>query len=467
MKNALLLILLGLMASPAWATNYFDKNETCLKTSDVQKIAAHFTQFKNFVSSEELVCKGQGIDEKWFEVVRSVLAMERLTVTGQLQRDANDDFTLRPIGQKDWWAYFTERTHTFEVEPSYCNSNPNVVAYVYQFYRGKIHLCKRFFEMDPGSQIEVMMHEVRHFDGHSHVTCTQGSEIGNAGACDNNIKAGGSYAVSVQASVELSYVDQLSAADRVLSESSAIYSVNNKFNSLPTVKSSDYIYLANNAGELHRAPVANLAKTELVAKMKSPAKIYGNGSQLTVFPLDTKEPAYRASKDLKFEATSIGAFAVQYNSESEYERGLYQAVNYYGSGGIAKEDTIYAFCGTNSASLAAYNFPAGHVQSMLNLKLNSSVDTTYILSESGEVYDLKCNDRTGKMSSALTRTTLPRDTIAGFSIEQGSAYVLNDAGELSLVDLKTEVVNETTLPANDWISATPIKTYNIFEKSVE
>lgn len=467
MKNTLILLVLSLMVTPVWATNYFDKNETCLKTSDIEKIESHFTQFKNFSTGAELICKGQGINDRWFEVVRTVLALQRLTVTDQLQTDNADDFTLRPIGQKDWWGYFTERADTFEIEPSHCNSNPNVVAFVYPFFKDKIYLCKRFFEMDPGSQIEVLMHEVRHFEGFAHLRCTQGNENGNEGACDGNIKTGGSYAVSVQASVELSYVAQLSDADRVLSESSAIYSINNKFNSLPTVKSSNYIYMANEAGEIHRAPVAKLAKTEFVAQMKSPAKIYGNGSQLTIFPLDTTKPAYRVSKDHKVEATSLGAFAVQYNAENEFERSLYQAVNYYGSGGIAKEETIYAFCGEAASTLSAYEFPAGRVQSMLNLKINSDVDATYILSESGEVYDLKCNDRSGKMSSTLTKVTLPRNTVAGFSVDQDSAYVLNDAGELSLVNLKTDRVSATALPADSWISATPIKVYNIFEKTVE
>lgn len=467
MKKFLFLIFLGLMVGPTWATNYFDKNETCLRTSDVEKIESHFTQFKSFNTSDELICKGQGINDRWFEVVRTVLALQRLTVTDQLQRDVADDLTLRPIGQKDWWGYFTERANSFEIEPAHCNSNPNVVAFVYRFFKDKIYLCKRFFEMDPGAQIEVLMHEVRHFEGFAHVRCTQGNENGADGACDDKIKTGGSYAVSVQASVELSYVAQLSDADRALSESSAIYSINNKFNSLPTVKSSNYIYLANLEGELHRASTKNLAKTELIAKMKSPAKIYGNGSQLTIFPLDTAQKAYRVSKDLKVEATSIGAFANQYNAESEYERGLYQTANYYGNGGIAKEDVIYAFCGAGSSSLSAYQFPAGKVQSVLNLKFSSDINSTYLMSEAGEVYDLKCNDTTGEMSSSLIDVTLPRETIAGFSVDLDSAYVLSEAGELSQVNLQTLRVSETSLPANDWISATPMQVYDIFEKDVE
>ena len=456
------------MTNSAWATtNYFNKKETCLKKSDIEKVQSHFYQFQDFSEHEGLVCKGVDIDAKWFEIVRTVLALQRLTVTDQLQRDLNDDFTLRPIGQKDWWGYFTDRANNFEIEPSHCSQNANIVAFVYPFFKDKIYLCSKFFEMDPGGQIEVLMHEVRHFEGFAHVKCTQGNENGSEGACDSNIKNGGSYAVSVQASVELSYVDQLRDEDRALAESSAIYSINNKFNSLPSVKSESYVYLTNQEGGLYRAPIKNLAKPEFVAQMKSPAKAYGNGSQLTLFPIDTTENAYRTSKDLKVNAPSIGAFANKYNSESEFERQLYQSANYYGIGAIVKQDTIYAFCGKGASTLSGFDFPEGSVQSMLSLKLNSAVDETFVLSTSGEVYKLNCNDMTAKLSTSAVDLALPNDTVTSFSVKQDQAYILNDSGELSEIDLKTQRVSETSLPLMNWISATPIEIYNVFEEAIE
>ncbi len=383
----------ALTTSTASASNYFDKNETCLQTSDIKAIQGHFTQFKKYTTSgKSEVCKDD-LGEKWFEIVRSTLAMQRLSVTDQLQRDQDDDLTLRPITEKDWWSYFTNRANSFVVEPSYCKTNENIVAYVQPWGgRDRINLCPRFFTMDTPSQIEVLMHEVRHFDGHSHVTCTQGNENGSSGACDQRITSGGSYAVSVQTNVELSFVDQLSYADRVLAESDAVYSINNKFNSLPTTKSTDFIYAANADGEIWRMPKGNEAKAELVTTLKDAANIYGNGSQFTVFPVDTNVDAYRTSRTFTTRASAIGAYANMYNASSAAERTEYGAINYYGVGAIVKNNELHTFCGEQASTLSAKSFDQGVIQTLATLKDDKGEDHMYILSSTGDLYDFKCND---------------------------------------------------------------------------
>lgn len=465
MKTALLLTLLSLFSSSAaWATNYFDKEETCLQKSDVEAVQSHFTQFKRFTNqSSDKICKGEGIDSKWFDVLRNVLAMQRLTLTDQLQRDENDELTLRPIPQKDWWGYFTQRADRFVIEPAYCSSNENIVAYVHFFARGRINLCPKFFEKGAADQIEVLMHEVRHFDGHSHVTCTQGNENGNRGACDNTINSAGSYAISVQAAVELSFVEQLSDEERLMSEASAIYSVNNKFNSLPTVKSEDYIYLSNSAGEVHRSKASDLSDTQFVTTLDSPARIFSNGSQFTVFPMDPSKMAYRVSKGFEFKVDAIGAFANQYNSEDEHERSLYSGINYFGVGAIAKDDKLYAFCGQNATSLSSFSFEGGAIKSVFNLKPNNGTDENYVLGESGNVYDLKCDNETGKFSSTKVDLDFPRDTVDGFSFKNGLAFLLVESGELLSYDFDRDEINSTGLPSDSWQSATPFQVYRVFD----
>lgn len=467
MKNSLLKISLAALlmsfVSSAFAQNYFDKAETCLKVSDIKAIEGQFPQFKDFTNTnEDKVCRAE-VGEKWFELVRSTLAMQRLVVTDDLQRDLDDDLTLRPIGDKDWWTYYTQRANQYVVEPARCNGNPNVVAFVYPFFRGMINLCPRFFELDSASQIEVLMHEVRHFDGHAHVTCTQGNEEGTPGACDGEIKRGGSYAVSVQANVELSYVSQLSDADRILAESGAIYSVNNKFNSLPTVKSTQYIYASNTEGEVWRMPEGDSVTKELVTTLKDPAKIYSNGTQFTVYPVDTAKDAYRISKDFTVEASAIGAFANKYNADAD--RKSYGPVVYLGIGSIVKDNALFAFCGEAAQALSSLSFTAGNVQALPTLKDQEGADKTVVLNDSGDVYDFNCDDKTGQMSTTLTRTTLPSDLEMGFELANKKTVVLTKAGELKSYDLNTNAYESELSSETNWLSATPLKVYDVFENA--
>ncbi len=454
---------MALATGSASASNYFDKEETCLQVSDIQNIEGHFQQFQDFTKSgKKEVCRDE-VGEKWFEVVRTVLAMERLKVTDELQTVEGDDLTLKPITEKDWWSYFTKRADHFIIEPSRCSANANIVAFVYPFFRDKINLCPRFFEMDPGSQIEVLMHEVRHFEGFSHVTCTQGNENGSSGACDQKIATGGSYAVSVQAQVELSFVDQLNDADRILAESGAIYSVNNKFNSLPSVKYTNFVYASNKDGEVWRMPESNPANAQLVTTLKDAAYIYGNGSQFTVFPAEATADAYRISKDFTSRAKSIGAYANMYNADSVAQRSEYGAINYYGVGAIVKSNELHTFCGEQATSLSAKSFDEGKVQALPILKNDKDEDHMFILSDSGEMFDFTCDDKTGELAITPVQSTLPADTATAFAFDDKTAYVVTTSGSLKAYNMKTQSYEADLSTDSNWLNATPLRIYDVFD----
>lgn len=464
MKLLLLLCATLLTSVSAQATNYFNKEEKCLQVEDVQAVQGHFRQFRTFTASGTgEICRGEGIDDTWFEVLRSVLALQRLSVNGTIVRDEQDDLTRRPIQEKDWWGYFTQRANDFVILPAYCDSNPGVVAFVYSFRRGQINLCQRFFEMDPGAQIEVLMHEVRHFDGHPHVTCTQGNEAGTPGACDDVITRGGSYAVSVQVSVELAFVDQLSLDDRALAEASATYSVSNKFNTRTKVKVREYIYLANEAGELHRADLTKLPRTEFVAKLAAPARVLSNGSQLTIFPLDSAQAAYRRSRDLTVNVQGLGAFANLYNAKSPQEREAMGAANYLGFGGITENDVIHAFCGKSATGLSQHRVAQGPVKALLNLMPRSTDVENVVVTDAGEALLLTCNQDTGAMRTTPTSLPLPRDVVSGFSVTPGEAFVLTERGELLSVNLKSGELVQIRTGKKAWVSATPLTVHTLFE----
>ncbi len=467
-KICLALSLMAFATTSSFAaSNYFDKEESCLQVSDIQAIDTHFDQFQDFTNtSKKEVCRDE-VGEKWFEILRSVLAMQRLTVTDELQADQDDDLTLRPIGDKDWWTYFTQRADSFVVEPSRCGVNENIVAFVYPFFRGSINLCPRFFTMDPASQIEVLMHEVRHFDGHAHVTCTQGNENGASGACDQKIKTGGSYAVSVQANVELSFVDQLNYADRVLSEAGAVYSINNKFNSLPTTKATDFIYASNSNGEVWRMPKTAPQNAELVAQLKDASYIYGNGSQFTVFPVAADKDAYRTSKSFTTRATSIGAYANLYNASSEAERTEFGAISYYGVGAIVKSNELNTFCGTQATSMTAQSFNHGSIQALPVLKNDKGEDHMFVLSDSGEMFDFTCDDERGTLAVVPTSQTFPTDVETAFAFDQKTAFIVTTSGELKSYDLNAQTYGSEISTEMNWLSATPLTVYNVFDNDLK
>jgi hypothetical protein len=201
-----------------------------------------------------------------------------------------------------------------------------------------------------------------------------------------------------------------------------------------------------------------------VTTLDSPARIFSNGSQFTVFPIDTSKKAYRVLNDFESKVDAIGAFANQYNSENEHERSLYRGANYYGVGAIAKDDKLYAFCAQNATSLSSFPFAGGAIKSVFNLKPNSKdADETYVLGESGNVYDFKCDNETGKFSSSKVDLDFPRDSVDSFSFKKGHAFVLNESGELLSYDFARDEINSTSLPSDSWLSATPLKVYRLFD----
>lgn len=460
---ALGLAVVATASASASSYNYFDKEEKCLKVSDVQDIQDHFQQFQKYTTSGKgEICRDE-VGEKWYEVVRTTLAMQRLNVTNAVQRDVNDDMTRKPLPNKNWWAYFTQRADSFVIEPSYCNTNANIVAYVNPWFKGRVNLCPQFFKMDPASQISTLMHEVRHFEGYSHVTCTQGNEMGSAGACDDKISTGGSYAVSAQADVELSFVKQLSEANRILSESSAIYTVNNKFNVLPIVKDTNYIYASNKDGEIWRMAEGNLSKPQLVTKLKDASYIYGNGSQFTVYPVDATVDAYRISKSYKQRAKSIGAYANMYNADNTADRKSYGAISYYGVGAIVKDNQLHTFCGTQATSLSAKSFDNGQVQALPVLKDAKDKDHMYILSTSGDMFDFTCNDKTGELSITSVASKLPADASTAFSFNTKTAYVVTTSGALKTYNMDTQSYENDLSTDSNWLNATSLSLYKVFD----
>lgn len=461
MSKIITFILLNLFISSSWAVNYFDENETCLLISDLQKIEKNFKQFVNLSKiNKPSICAGQEISKPWFMVARSLIVLESLKQAPAVKKDSQDQFTVSPITEKNWWEYLTKRANQFAFHSDYCDKNPHVMAFVRYNKPKTINLCNKFFKESFTSQVSILMHEVRHFDGYSHVTCKKGTDKGTEGGCDKKITDGGSYAVSVQVNVGLSRLKNISAEERALLESSSIYYIDNKFNTQPKIKVNEMIYISHANKKVYKANLKDLSTLMYVTELKSPAKIYSNTSVMTFFPINPTEPAYRLKADFKQNIKEVGGFAEKYNSDTPKERELYVGFNYFGNGFFMKESELYYFCGTEK--LQKDNYDKLDIKSLVTFHDGEELKS-YLQSGSGDLYVFSCDFSKNKALITPTKYNLPVSIIGSVGTKSGQNFILTEKGQFLKVNIRTREMISTKLPVSNWNSVTSRDEYTIFE----
>ena len=150
-------------------------------------------------------------------------------------RFSSDNFP-HPFNQNilpvDFWSYFSARVHTVEEGDKYCEET-GFTAYIDRKKPKRIFLCPPFFSHRQSffEAIGTLIHEVRHFEGHDHVTCTQGPKKGGVGLCDASFNGKGSYAVEVEAYTKLALLSNaVTVGEKVDLKSMALIYVNEVFN---------------------------------------------------------------------------------------------------------------------------------------------------------------------------------------------------------------------------------------------
>ncbi|MCC6138779.1 MAG: hypothetical protein IT287_09110, partial [Bdellovibrionaceae bacterium] len=282
----------------------------CIPSQDMDVIAKTFTQFATVPAGKAEYCEAD-LGTEWYPVVSALVALKNIK-PNEPSTNVDDAFTHKAITESDWWAYFAKRAQSFSVQKQ-CEEN--VVAFVIPaFGDGRVYLCPIFFESSLSSQASVLMHEVRHFDGFSHVTCTRGLDAGSSGACDNNILDKGSYAISVQTLVGLARSHQIAPSEKPVVESEAIFTAFNRFNVVPKVRVNQSVILSDTSGSVYK-----WTKNEsfsLLGKLAQAARVYVGFNNLTIYPVDANVDAYRFDMGLTTQAQSIGLFANRYNGEA-------------------------------------------------------------------------------------------------------------------------------------------------------
>ena len=440
----------------------------CIAQKDLADIADHYSQFTKYLSDKSEVCEGD-MDEEFFKIARSIIVLKNISPNlPSLDRD--DAMTFQAIEEKDWWSYFTNRSDSFSIDRK-CQEG--VVAYVNPFFgRGVINLCLRFFDMSVPSQASVMMHEVRHFDGFRHVTCTQGNEQGSRGACDKEITDKGSYGISVQVMVGLARGKSFSKSETNQLESEAIYMAFNKFNKVPEVKLNYSMILANKFGEVYKWAIGQ--GVTFMKTLSEPAVINGSERNLTIYPVDASVDAYRMDLGLNERLEGIGLFAEHYNKESVSEREKYKSINYHGASGLLKENTLLTLCNIRTYELGEENLNRlGQFTNLISLRLSGNGPTheAYLLNDNGDLFTYSCdNNRSTDVTIRKANVSLgvPLSTIKQTLTLGNTNFAVLESGELVeiMLDEKSSwTTRQASLPSSvneNWISASPIIKAEVF-----
>jgi hypothetical protein len=415
-------------------SSVYAQSEQCISEKDFKEVAKNFTQYNRYLSSKTQYCASD-MDEQWFKVAQSLVLLKNST-PDEPALDIDDALTYKAITEKDWWSYFTKRAQSFKVDK---NCQEGVVAYVYGggYGRGNINVCEMFFDISISSQASTMMHEVRHFDGHRHVTCRQGNEEGSRGACDTIISGRGSYAISVQTIVALARSKQTAPSEKGSLEAEAVYMAFNKFNEVPKVKLEDAMILSNDSGEVYRWVPGQNAK--LIKTLKDPSIVTVSGGNLTIYPTDASIDAYRMDGQLTARVANPGLYAKSYNGESNLEREKYKTIAYLGTGGLLKDNTLLTLCSNSSSDFGKDNLDSrGQFSRIISLPVQGSAveQESFLLNSNGSLLPYKC---------------------AGGSSSNGVVMGLNTANRT----LTTKALN-LPIDNKDWISATPLSKAEVF-----
>jgi len=442
------------------------QEKACISADDMKVIGKNFSQINKRLSDGKKTYCESDLGKEWFALSKSLEVLINLKQNAPIF-DQDDAFTHKAISEKDWWSYFTKRARSFTLERQ-CQEG--VVAFVYGFGgNGNIHICPFFFEQGLFSQASVMMHEVRHFDGHRHVTCSQGQEEGNGGACDGNISRQGSYAISVQTIVGMARSNDTPKAQASLLESEALYMAFNKFNVIPKVKINNALILSSNSGEVFKWNPAN-DNVKKLGQLNEAAVILNSYNKFTIYPTDSSVPAYRMDKELLERQESIGLFAVAFNNETAAEKEKYSSISYFGAGGLLKGNTLITIC--DNKNLFEKNLDQrGSFVRMISMSDDDFDQSrnSMLLSSNGELVSFKCRNKNSNQlvftDTGIKYTGNPNDIVESFSLAGVQYAVFKDGSLKSINVLGNSMMSENLdLPiANEnWVSATPLSNPEIF-----
>lgn len=462
-------ILFSMILMSAATAQGQEEDKPCISAKDYEEIGQHFKQVADLaVKGKTQYCEAD-LGATWYQIASSLVTLKNMQPNAPSEK-VNDAFTYKAIQEKDWWAYFTARARSFAIQES-CEDH--VVAYVMSFFNtGEVNLCPPFFKENVTSQASTLMHEVRHFDGFRHITCSRGEDKGSEGGCDKDIHDRGSYAITVQTLVSMARTSSIPKEQRPQVEAEAVYMAFNRFNILPELKVTRSVILSSKSGDVYKWTPGQ--QMEQVASLAQPARVYvGYSNNMTIYPVDVNADAYRLDSTFKNAVPSIGLYAVTYNGLSAEVRKQYESITYLAMGGLIKNNTLTTNCGAEGVieeDLSKY----GQFSKLITVSGGESdfSPANYIVAKNGDLLTFKCTE--GNSSSIdITKAPLTMSPALAKNIEDlfplgSQIFALLKNGTLVEVAVTNNQISQVSsslpIPQGDWLSSSPVSKAEVFNQ---
>lgn len=234
-----------------------------------------------------------------------------------------DDSLAAPFSQDilpgDFWTYFSTRVNKVQEEDS---CPPNVLAFVYGIlHDGVVHVCPQMMDASflKYERAETMLHEARHFEGYSHVTCIRGNRKGQSGACDDTVEEKGSYAVTVEVLTKMALnAKDIPKVQQTLLKTLAVSYANDVFNTPVYDHDLTAFYLE---GVDQQAYIYSNKGLVQVASLGADVHLISRSATLAVFPAGHADTyTVNVFSPILDAAPAQGSFSLEYNSTPPDQR---------------------------------------------------------------------------------------------------------------------------------------------------
>ncbi len=358
----------------------------CISASDMTEIAAHFVQYESLAGKE--YCYD---DSETSALLESFMFMRSTVFETSMPKSVDELFSGKFAN--DWWGYFIGRVGNIRIDTG-CPKG--VVAYVYAFGGDTMFVCstaltKLFTSMDRAS---VFMHEARHLDGFPHVTCKQGPRAGLQGACDRQISAGGSYAVTVETYAQLAkYATDLHPALRAYARSTAVVYAHETFEIPATVDRQSQFLLMSEQGDFYQMDVTGAGTLTQLGRTPALGHIVMRANHMILIPEDRNEDSRFVFAQNQGEIDQQPHdYAKEYNEKSPTERA--ELVDWHISvlwGAKVYRNRVILACDPKSTKTQELSLPSSPVSLLYPNGVDRAAQEVHLITESGSVLEVGCD----------------------------------------------------------------------------
>ncbi|MGZ3654933.1 MAG: hypothetical protein ACXVCS_05245 [Bdellovibrionota bacterium] len=367
----------------------------CVPQAEINAIAKSFPQFQQYAGKD--FCFDGGQDS---HLIAGIVFMRATQFDKDMTRSGDELFSARFAG--NWWTYFTGRIEEFSVDSS-CPKG--VVAYVYAFGGKTMYACSgaltdQFTALDLAS---VFMHEARHIDGFPHIQCDRGPRQGLAGACDQRISDGGSYAVTVETYSQLAkYAQGIAPALKAYARSASVIYADEAFEEPVKITRAERFMVVTNDRSIRT--LNQDGTNAIVGQIPELGHVVMRAQHMILFPDNPNSRAgwLFARNDGEL-TSSAGNQADEYNALSVSDRPSLVDVH-IGAQWNARvyKNKVRFDCdphAPNTQELSLSDAPLGLIYTT---GYDRSAKQTQLMTDSGKIYDLGCSGTKAFLKASAT-----------------------------------------------------------------